>query len=154
MNFAAPHFFPVKRGFHLKSLVFCTQLPVAYAAVVLQFGSRKKAAEYWQRLIHSILPSGLDEQVLHETSVVPEHTTSLSATLTSDFHMGEVGLFHSPLLFLFFKASKVLAGPGDQLDAEWEMETEPAMGASKKPLTGGWVGSTLSNYGFCYSPIW
>ena len=33
----------------------------------------------------------LDEQILHETSVVPEHNASLSATLTSDFHMGEVG---------------------------------------------------------------
>ncbi|VDM30925.1 unnamed protein product [Hydatigera taeniaeformis] len=73
------------------------------------------------------LPS--DEQVLHETSVVPQHNTSLSATLTSDLHMGET--------------SKVLAGPGDHLDAEWEMETEPVMSTSKKPLAGGFLVSFL-----------
>ncbi|CUT99311.1 Ankyrin [Echinococcus multilocularis] len=70
-----------------------------------------------------------DEQVLHETSVVPQHNTSLSATLTSDLHMGE--------------SSRVLAGPGDNLDAEWEMETEPVMSTSKKPLAGGFLVSFL-----------
>uniref|UniRef100_A0A5K3G3W9 WASH complex subunit 2 n=1 Tax=Mesocestoides corti TaxID=53468 RepID=A0A5K3G3W9_MESCO len=59
-----------------------------------------------------------DEQMLQASSA-QEHETSLSATLTSDLHMEET--------------SKVLAGPGDHLDAEWDMETEPAVTSSKKP---------------------
>uniref|UniRef100_A0A5K3FXD8 WASH complex subunit 2 n=1 Tax=Mesocestoides corti TaxID=53468 RepID=A0A5K3FXD8_MESCO len=58
------------------------------------------------------------EQMLQASSA-QEHETSLSATLTSDLHMEET--------------SKVLAGPGDHLDAEWDMETEPAVTSSKKP---------------------
>uniref|UniRef100_A0A5K3FYR6 WASH complex subunit 2 n=1 Tax=Mesocestoides corti TaxID=53468 RepID=A0A5K3FYR6_MESCO len=59
-----------------------------------------------------------NEQMLQASSA-QEHETSLSATLTSDLHMEET--------------SKVLAGPGDHLDAEWDMETEPAVTSSKKP---------------------
>ncbi|VDD78334.1 unnamed protein product [Mesocestoides corti] len=70
-------------------------------------------------------PLCLDEQMLQASSA-QEHETSLSATLTSDLHMEET--------------SKVLAGPGDHLDAEWDMETEPAVTSSKKPLTGGSCG--------------
>uniref|UniRef100_A0A5K3G1I2 WASH complex subunit 2 n=1 Tax=Mesocestoides corti TaxID=53468 RepID=A0A5K3G1I2_MESCO len=64
------------------------------------------------------LSQPLYEQMLQASSA-QEHETSLSATLTSDLHMEET--------------SKVLAGPGDHLDAEWDMETEPAVTSSKKP---------------------
>ncbi|KAM7539204.1 hypothetical protein Aperf_G00000048262 [Anoplocephala perfoliata] len=70
-----------------------------------------------------------DEQMLHETTAMPEHSENLSATLMSDIQMGET--------------SKVLAGPGDHLDAEWEMETEPTPSATKKPLAGGFLVSFL-----------
>lgn len=35
-----------------------------------------------------------DEQLLHETSAVPEHTENLSATLISDLQMEEVSCFY------------------------------------------------------------
>ncbi|VDO09450.1 unnamed protein product [Rodentolepis nana] len=46
------------------------------------------------------------------------------------------------------ETSKVLAGPGDHLDAEWEMETEPTLSAAKKPHSGGPLALILANVFF------
>ncbi|VUZ43139.1 unnamed protein product, partial [Hymenolepis diminuta] len=92
--------------------------------------STEKCQEYASTQVNFFTPVvPFDEQLLHETSAVPEHTENLSATLISDLQMEET--------------SKVLAGPGDHLDAEWEMEIEPTLSAGKKPLAGGFLVSFL-----------
>ncbi|KAL7057529.1 hypothetical protein AAHC03_016886 [Spirometra sp. Aus1] len=73
-----------------------------------------------------LLSSAVDEPI-NET-IRREEQSGVSMTLTTDGALSET--------------SKVLGGPGDHLDAEWEMETEVSH-MLKKPRLGGFLVSFL-----------